>query len=100
MVVTWVAPNAQGSTISQYVIELGDAVDADVWIESTANCNGLSQTVIDLTSCSIPMSVFTGDLNYGLDDTINVRVTAINSKGSSLTPSDVSTGTATAKVIP
>ena len=40
------------------------------------------------------------DFNYSLGELILVRVTAVNEKGSSESPSPVSTGSATAKVVP
>jgi hypothetical protein len=46
------------------------------------------------------MSIFTDTLHYSLDDYIKVRVTAFNNKGPSEKPSEVSTGTAQAKLIP
>ena len=46
------------------------------------------------------MSIFTGSLNYGLDDVIKVRVTAYNDKGESDAVSDESTGAGAAKVVP
>ena len=46
------------------------------------------------------MSLFTGTLNYDLDDPIRVRVTAYNDKGQSESPSEVSDSSALAKVVP
>lgn len=46
------------------------------------------------------MSFFTQSLNYALDDSIKVRVTAYNSKGSSESSSLVSDSAAHAKLWP
>lgn len=40
VIVSWPETNARGSVITQYLIELGDAVDSNVWVTNTANCNG------------------------------------------------------------
>ena len=100
VILDWEEPSINGAAINQYVIEFGDAIDSATWITDAVNCNGQSQTVIDQTACSVPMSVFTTSLRYSLDDSIRVRVTAYNNKGQSEASSEVSTSSATAKVVP
>ena len=103
VIVTWAAPDARGSDIISYLIEFQDATDPNTWTEDVIYCNGAAPEVIAEASCSIPMSRFTSGIlafNYSLGELILVRVTATNEKGSSDAPSAVSTGSATAKVVP
>jgi len=53
------------------------------WIEYVAYCDGKNPTLIEETSCSMPMSEFTNKetLGYQIFDTISVRITAFNNKG-------------------
>lgn len=63
VVVKWDEPDASGSEIILYLVELFDLLSND-WTVELTNCDGLDADVISGRQCNIPMSVFTSSLGY------------------------------------
>jgi Fibronectin type III domain len=81
--VTWSAPADNGSPITSYLVEVKSS--SGTWV-TTSDCDGSSSSVISSLSCVIPMSTLTsGSFSLSFDTLVEVRVTAINSIGSSAT---------------
>ena len=47
VVISWVAPDSRGAQISQYLIELRDAIDINNWTTATLYCNGQNRIIIN-----------------------------------------------------
>jgi hypothetical protein len=83
--ITWVAPDARGSDITDYKIEIADAtrpIENALWYVRNATCNGSDTTVRTTRKCIIPMSdLLAAPFNYVFDSIVKVRVSAANFYG-------------------
>lgn len=80
VVITWTAPDARGSAIVAYKIEIANKA-LTTWSE-VASCDGADPTTRDALQCVVMMDVFTGaTFGYVFDDVVYVRVSATNFYG-------------------
>jgi hypothetical protein len=80
--ISWVAPNDQGSEILKYKIYI-QKNDLS-FTEDLTYCNGADQTVIDATSCLIPISELISSLyNLPWGSEIKAKLIARNAYGDS-----------------
>jgi len=87
--IEWTAPHDGSDLITSYLIEIADSTTT-TWTPDATDCSGTNPAIL---SCLIPMSTLTSaPYNYLFDDLVKVRVTAINSYGSSPVSSPNSTG--------
>ena len=94
VVITWVAPDAQGSALTTYLVEIEGSTPG-AWSAETTYCGGSTAV-----TCQVPMSVFwAGPYSLGRGATIAVRVTASNAYGAG-PASPSSTGAALVRVLP
>jgi len=57
VVVTWAAPNNQGSPITSYLVTFQSTSGS--YLTELTNCDGSSTTIRTSTKCTIPLSVLT-----------------------------------------
>ena len=81
IIITWVAPDANGTPITGYKV-LWVTSDGATFSEETTNCDASSS--ID-TTCTIPQSSLTlSPFSLGLFDLVKAKVIAVNIKGESV----------------
>ena len=99
VVITWTAPNNDGSVISAYLIEIAN-VAGTAW-SSVSTCNGSDPSVVAALTCIVPMSTLTADpFDYLFGNVVYVRVSATNTYGfGSVSATSSATG-ATIAVVP
>jgi hypothetical protein len=94
---SWQVPEANGSPIDAYFVEL--LASSGSYVEEDTSCGG--ETLISEASCVFPMSYFTGSpLLLSQGDAIIFRVTARNSIGWQSDPSTSLTGTVIVQTSP
>lgn len=57
VVITWVAPNANGASILSYIVEIQGSDSA--WYLETTYCDGSNPDTVAATSCTLPQTVLT-----------------------------------------
>jgi hypothetical protein len=81
LVISWQEPNIQGDAITEYLVEIADAAQAQ-WTEYTPTCDGADPTLL---SCQVAMSVLEADpYSYQQGEMVIARITAYNSYGAGL----------------
>ena len=97
--IAWTAPDARGSDITEYLIEISDSTGAS-WPPAAA-CDGADATVLADLRCVVLMSTLTAaPYNYVFDAVVYVRVSAKNVYGFGVvSPASASTG-AKIRVVP
>lgn len=80
LVITWQAPNNDGSPITAYVIDIAD-VTSTTW-STAASCNGADPLVVAALTCTVPMSTLTAaPFNYVFGNVVYVKIAAVNAYG-------------------
>jgi len=101
MAITWTAPDARGSAITSYKIEISNSLGT-LWYEDD-DCDGTKPAILNTVPlrCVIPMETLLGaPYNYAFNELVKVRVSAANFYlFGELSPESESTG-ARIRVIP
>lgn len=82
VVVTWIAPDPNGSPITEYTILLRNA--ADEFILELTDCDGRNAEIVANTQCIIPLTtLYVSPFDLQLGDSIDVMISASNIYGTS-----------------
>jgi hypothetical protein len=82
-VIEWVAPEANGSPLTGYRVEIEQS-DGLTYSEELTYCDGSVYVIFTNTACTVPLSALTTtpfSLTMGMQ--VNVRVIAYNTYGDS-----------------